>query len=220
MTRNNGALGHSCSRSTVQHSLTCRSPIRSATKWLSWWLTPAGDKGVQPCPKSLCLSATFHDPAATQMFYTNYQGLSAQPSLADELSKLISDPRTQNAIASITVRDGTTTVQLNAERHQCSTCKASFANKKSHDDHARLCRVLCAVHEQYVCGYSLKWDMLLTHAVNPGFSHTCCFYESCQSRYRIAKGWSNLDIIQHVIMDHTHLDKKEKEEMLMGTRRR
>lgn len=153
------------------------------------------------------------------MSYTNYQGLPAQPSLADELSKLISDPRTQNAIASITVRDGTTTVQLNAERQQCLTCKALFVDKGSKDEHERTCHVLCVVHEQCAYRFNLKSEHVLNHATNPAFSHTCCFVEDCRSRYRIANGWSNLDIIQHVIIDHTNLDKRVKEEMLMGTRR-
>lgn len=154
------------------------------------------------------------------MAYTNYQGLPPQTSLADELSKLISDPRTQNAISSITLRDGTT-VQLNPERHQCPTCKTLFADKKSHGDDHKHCFVVCAVHEQYATGgwYSGA-EPALNHATNPAFSHTCCFVSRCNSRYRIANGWSNLDIIQHVIMDHTHLNDRAKQEMLVGTRRR
>lgn len=78
------------------------------------------------------------------------------------------------------------------------------------------------MHNVFQSNYSSIIDpkRVLEHATNPMFQHVCCFVESCRSTYWIANGCSNLDIIQHVIIVHTNMDKRVKEEMLMGTRRR
>lgn len=55
--------------------------------------------------------------------------------------------------------------------------------------------------------------LTLDHATDPTYEHTCCFVSGCESRYRVASGWSNLDIIQHVIAAHSRLTPTEQERM-------
>jgi uncharacterized C2H2 Zn-finger protein len=158
------------------------------------------------------------------MAQTTCHNCPPQPSLADQLSQLISDPRAQNAITSITLRDGTS-IQLNPERLKCPTCDALLANKKSLDAHRDACYMICEVHKLIGTKDPKKTangipSRQLAHATNPTYSHSCCFVSSCRSRYRVANGWSNLDIIQHVIVAHVSRDRWEMNEILMSFWRR
>jgi hypothetical protein len=155
------------------------------------------------------------------MAQANRHNCPTQPSLADQLSQLLSDPKAQNAITSITLRDGTS-IQLNPERQQCPTCDAMLADSESLDAHRAACYVICEVHK--VTGTKDPKmpangipSRVLAHVTNPTYSHSCCLVSSCRSRYIVAHRWSNLDIVQHVISTHVSRDIGEVTEMLWST---
>jgi len=166
------------------------------------------------------------------MSYTTYQGLPPQPSLGDELSKLISDPRTQNAISSVRLADGTL-VALNPQRQQCDTCKSFLADKKSLDAHKQRCHSTCRQHNLFET-VSLMPDTrylssppqikiprdiaqkALDHAIDPAYTHACCFVKDCNFPERVPSGWNNMEIMRHVIVSHTDqcLKPEERQRLL------
>jgi hypothetical protein len=159
------------------------------------------------------------------MAQTNYQGFLPQASLADELSRLISDPRTQSAITSITLRDGTS-VQLNPKRKYCDICENFLVDGDLLDVHKLSCRATCKLHNlvepNCVRGtYKGVEAKALDHAVDPTYTYTCCFMEKCNSPERIPSGWTNMEIMEHVIRSHTQdcLGNGERQQLLQGIRR-
>lgn len=229
MTWSNGELGHPCrSRGTVQHSLTCLSAIRSPTEWLPSWLMRAEDKGIQPCPDLF-----FHDRNVTLMASANPRTAPPPMSLVDELSKLISDPRTKDAIIPIKLRDGTI-VELKPERQQCGECKIFLADEKALSAHRLCCHSTCKQHKLFdtvsweftVNGSPIKtpWKVAqkaLDHATDPTYIHACCFVEGCSYPERIPSGWQNLEVMEHVIRSHTGvlLNDQQRMRLLQGFRR-
>ncbi|KAM0715741.1 hypothetical protein Q7P37_008255 [Cladosporium fusiforme] len=159
------------------------------------------------------------------MAYPNNQGFPLQTSLADELSKLISDSSTQNVISSVKLADGTV-VQLNPQRRQCDICKTFLADDKSLRVHEAGCYSICQVHKSFgrvqpdgitMNGRAKDIERLtLDHVHNPTYDHSCYFVSGCRSRYRVASGWTNLDIVRHVIIDHSSMRPTEVNEMMMG----
>lgn len=79
------------------------------------------------------------------MAFANPQFAPPPTSLVDELSKLISDPRTKVAITSITLRDGTI-VELNPNRQQCRVCKNFIAVEPLPYGHKDRCHRTCKQH--------------------------------------------------------------------------
>jgi hypothetical protein len=164
------------------------------------------------------------------MEHANYQGFPPQTSLAHELINLMSDPRTQNAIASVKLAGGHL-VELNSQRQQCDVCKNFLANQKSHDDHKIRCHAICKQHKLFepvpltqilfFKDPGVIARKALDHATDPTYVHTCCFVEGCSYPERIPSGWTNLEIMQHVIMSHTGncLKPEERQRLLQGFNR-
>jgi len=153
-----------------------------------------------------------------------------QTSLADELSKLISDSRTQNAISSVRLADGTVVV-LNPQRQQCDICKHFLDGGQSPSANKRSCHIICRQHKLFepvsLNSYSSIKDQTeiarkaLDHATDPAYSHHCCFVKDCKFPERIPSGWGNFEIMQHVIVSHTDacLGPKERQALLQGFKR-
>jgi hypothetical protein len=171
------------------------------------------------------------------MDHTNYQGFPPSTSLAHELINLMSDPRTQNAIASVKLAGGHL-VELNPQRRQCDVCKNFLANQKSHDDHKECCYATCKQHKLFEpVPLTQRWmsyhipvgskdpsvtaRKVLDHAADPSYVHTCCFVEGCNYPERIPSGWDNLEIMEHVIISHTEalLNDQQRTSLLQGFRR-
>jgi hypothetical protein len=147
------------------------------------------------------------------MAHSGYQGSSPQLSMADEPSRLISDPRTQHAVSSITLKDGTT-IQLNQRRMCCRTCGIAFANENTRSAHEMNCSDVCEAHRVTQAYSRLGLDSLeseqIAHVTNPQYTHSRCVFSMCGSQYRATDGWSNKEIVEHTIMTHSSLDEKEK----------
>lgn len=207
-------------------------------KRLPSWLTRAEHKYFSLARISLPDSDSSQFTVAP-MDHTNYQGSPPSTSLAHELINLMSDPRTQNAIASVKIAGGHL-VELNPQRQQCDVCKNFLANQKSHDDHKERCHATCKQHKLFdsvpliesYAPYGIHSGVFhkefgviarkaLDHATDPTYVHTSCFVDGCSYPERIPSGWQNLEIMRHVIMAHTGncLNPQERESLLQGFNR-
>jgi hypothetical protein len=160
------------------------------------------------------------------MAHINYQGFPPHASLADEPSKLISDPRIQNAILSVRLADGIL-VQVKPQRQQCDKCKSFSVEDKLLAEHKAICHIICKLHKlAEIVPLGRDWRdeakrKALDNAVDPTYTHTCCFVVWYNSAERVPSGWNNLEITEHVIREHTHgcLDDMERQQLLQGFRR-